>query len=468
MAAPSRSRAFTPCASLRGFVPISAVLCLVLCLGLRLAAPALAWDLTLATSAALDDASRAPVPKDSGAFAPLAADELPERFLPKRFLVVDKSSQQIYLLEQKSPLSIKASYACTTGQAVGDKLREGDKKTPEGVYFIQSRLDSGLDFDLYGNLAHTLDFPNPVDRLRGKTGSGIWIHGRGHEIVPRETLGCVALNLPDIKELDRELAPGTPVLISEDLSWVRAAETEFEATAGELVRDVERWALAWRLKSETFFSYYDTSAFSQVQEASFASFRDHKERLFASLDWIQVTVHDVEVLPGPDYWVTSFHQFYRSPELASSGVKRLYWRRGANGEFSIIGRDWVRGGRDLKADYIAQMRKELATFIESWRANWQAGDLSGYLSFYDDRAVQDARAGLAAIKAHKEDLWQRMPPARVDVTDLDVAMHEEGLQVTFTQRYESTDAYSDLGVKKLVVRPDGGAWRIVQETWSAL
>ena len=48
----------------------------------------------------------------------------------------------------------------------------------------------------------------------------------------------------------------------------------------------------------------------------------------------------MRALPGPDYWVTFFVQVYRSPTLISQGVKRLYWQRGPDGRFRIIGMEY--------------------------------------------------------------------------------------------------------------------------------
>ena len=53
---------------------------------------------------------------------------------PPDVVAVDKKRQQIFLFESRSPLRLKNTYICTTGQAPGDKMVRGDLKTPEGVY----------------------------------------------------------------------------------------------------------------------------------------------------------------------------------------------------------------------------------------------------------------------------------------------------------------------------------------------
>ena len=114
--------------------------------------------------------------------------------IPQSFLVIDKKAQQVHMLNKHSPLAVSATYPCTTGKVPGDKQSQDDLKTPEGVYFVGRKLTQ-LDFNEYGGVAYTLNYPNPVDRLRQKTGYGIWVHSKGHNIIPLETKGCIALNL---------------------------------------------------------------------------------------------------------------------------------------------------------------------------------------------------------------------------------------------------------------------------------
>ena len=267
------------------------------------------------------------------------ADVVDTEWFPKRSVAVDKKAQSFFLLTRQSPVRVADFIPCATGQLLGDKSREGDLKTPEGVYFITRRKAGGLNYELYGDLAFPLNFPNPADVVRKKTGHGIWIHGRGHAIIPYETQGCVAVNTPDLHRLDTELALGTPVIIADELRLDGDAPRH-KAEAKEVVDATQAWAKAWQDRSDAFFSFHDAEKFAISEGQPFAAFRGQKERLFKSLPWIQVTLSDVRALPGPDYWVTFFVQVYRSPTLISQGVKRLYWQRGADGRFRIIGMEY--------------------------------------------------------------------------------------------------------------------------------
>jgi len=384
---------------------------------------------------------------------------------PPTFLAVNKTAQQLYVFEHKSPLRLAERYICTTGEGLGDKVSEGDLRTPEGVYFLERRLD-GLDFDLYGSLAYTLNFPNPIDRLKGKTGSGIWIHGRGHSIAPRETKGCVAMNLDDLHKLERHIAPGLPVLITSDLDWNEASGND--DVSQQLARRVQDWANAWQSRSKDFFSYYDKQKFALSSNTSFDAFAGHKQGIFSSMPWIQVAVNDVRVVPGPDYWVTYFGQYYRSPSLTSEGIKRLYWQRDENGVLRIVGDEWVMENLGLETQYVRQVDADLRKLVEDWRVAWEKADLNHYLAVYAPDADQGGRKGLDSIREHKKDLWPKQKPRKVILEDLQVELDPNGAKVSFVQRYEASGGFSDQGRKTLVFQPRADGWKILTEEWRAM
>jgi hypothetical protein len=92
----------------------------------------------------------------------------------------------------------------------------------------------------------TLNFPNAVDAMRNKTGSGIWLHGTPsaqYSRAPEATDGCVVLANAEIEELLR--LPGwrmTPVVIAEKLDWIPAGQvpatyTQFQPTLDQWLVD---------------------------------------------------------------------------------------------------------------------------------------------------------------------------------------------------------------------------------------
>ena len=145
--------------------------------------------------------------------------------VPGYLVVVDKDSYELYVFDQKGWL---ATYPCVFGSKdLGDKMVEGDRKTPEGIYHIVSKSKSKK-----WNSFFMLDYPTPADiekfnqrKSQGlipataKIGSAIGIHGTWpHEDYTIDqyqswTDGCIALKNKDVEELYQMLDVGTEVII---------------------------------------------------------------------------------------------------------------------------------------------------------------------------------------------------------------------------------------------------------------
>ncbi len=395
-----------------------------------------------------------------------------EPCIPEQFLAIDKEQQKLFILSNKSPLQKLKEFSCSTGRVRGDKQKQGDLKTPEGIYFIEKRLSQGLDYDLYGKLAFTLNYPNPVDRIHGKTGYGIWIHGRGHKITTFETKGCVALNMPDIELLERGgiIPQKTPVVIARKASW-----RDDEINSGletEIVKLTREWAKSWSKKSNEFFSFYDGKKLT-LSGQNFKRFKKRKKRLFQKYPWIDVFIHQPKALAGPGYVVSFFEQVYRTSSFFSTGIKRLYWQKSENNGWKIVGIEWRPGSaameKELKDKYLKARKEELTQWIENWRKAWEKADLEKYALFYTRDAVQGSMKGIKAILANKKRVWSKLGrPQKIGFKDLDVKLDKNGFLISFVQKYESEQGYTDLGIKRLTVTPLPSGWRITSESWKRL
>ncbi|MGA2226798.1 MAG: L,D-transpeptidase family protein [Syntrophobacteraceae bacterium] len=132
---------------------------------------------------------------------------------------VSKSEHRLVLLQQGKPLK---TYRIALGpMPAGHKEREGDGKTPEGLYRIDShKLDSAFHRALH------VSYPNERDIQIAKSkgvdpGGAIMIHGirNGlgwigmlHRLVDW-TAGCIAVTNWEIDELWRVVPDGTPIVI---------------------------------------------------------------------------------------------------------------------------------------------------------------------------------------------------------------------------------------------------------------
>ncbi len=168
---------------------------------------------------------------------------------------VDASRSRLYWFANRTGADgqlklelLKETYVSVGINGVG-KSKEGDGKTPIGVYFIQKNLPGATLPDLFGVGALTLNYPNAVDAMRNKTGSGIWLHGTPsaqYSRAPEATDGCVVLSNPEMDELLR--LPGwrmTPVIIADKLDWVQAGQvssayTQFKPRLDQWIADRQR------------------------------------------------------------------------------------------------------------------------------------------------------------------------------------------------------------------------------------
>jgi murein L,D-transpeptidase YafK len=171
------------------------------------------------------------------------AGTIPSQFLAlsqktRHAIAVDASRSRLYLFENTpTGLVLAADYYISVGKAGTAKSTEGDQRTPLGVYYITSNLDPKSLKDFYGSGALPISYPNVLDAKRGKTGSGIWLHGTPptqFSRPPQATDGCVVLANPDLQHIIRTVeVRTTPVVIASQLQWVaphstRAASKPFE------------------------------------------------------------------------------------------------------------------------------------------------------------------------------------------------------------------------------------------------
>ena len=124
-------------------------------------------------------------------------------------------------------------------------------------------------------------------------------------------------------------------------------------TANELRRLMQNWSNAWASRSVKMFDYYNPDAYTKAMTESFTAFRQKQERLFKrlSFQFIKIFNRKINVLEGPGYWVTWSEQFYTASNLSTEGVRRLYWQRGNDQKFRIVGMEWAPRDLGMRADF---------------------------------------------------------------------------------------------------------------------
>lgn len=283
----------------------------------------------------------------------------PEGSVPTQFLTlatqsrhaiaVDASRSRLYLFENKAPanrgdgsrpaarMQLVADYYISVGLSGVDKLIEGDLRTPLGVYYITSSLDPKKLPDLYGAGALPINYPNALDVKRGKTGSGIWLHGSPSEQFarpPQASEGCVVLSNPDLQSLlARVSIRTTPVVIASELHWVQPEALDLDRQQFET--SLENWRAfkstgdldqLRRLYSERFDS----------QGQKFADWWPRVENELRSKGPRELQIKDLSLLQWRDTDDTMVVTFGEVAEGARRGTTlRQYWIR-ENTEWKIF------------------------------------------------------------------------------------------------------------------------------------
>jgi murein L,D-transpeptidase YafK len=264
-----------------------------------------------------------------------AEDRLPRYVLQlhpeqKHALVVDSRRSRLYVFAnaQGRPRLI-ADYYVTLGKNGIDKARQGDQKTPVGVYHVTANLPRKKLTDFYGAGAFPINYPNEWDRRQGRDGYGIWLHGVPSDVYsrpPRASDGCIVLANPDLESVGRHVQVGlTPVIIADEVEWSDAGAIEAERSA--LAAVFEQWRADWQSRdTERYLGHYSARFASAGQD--YATWAAHKRKVNNAKRWIKVGASRVAMFRyprEPDFVVVTFDQDYRSDSLSNVMRKRQYW-----------------------------------------------------------------------------------------------------------------------------------------------
>lgn len=248
-------------------------------------------------------------------------------------LVVDTKQSRLYVYQhQYGKIKFHADYYISHGKFGVNKLKEGDQKTPIGVYYITSRLPRAKLPDFYGSGALPINYPNEWDKLHGRSGSGIWLHGTPSASYSRPPLasdGCVVLTNPDLEKLYLSVEAGkTPVVISEKVEFVN--KTRWEAERSQ----ANKWLETWRhdletLDSARFLSNYSPRFKSQAGEDLSTWYAKNRLQANASSN-LSIKLRDVTFFRYPgnnDMVVATFTQDNFFGKNRNTLRKRQYWNK---------------------------------------------------------------------------------------------------------------------------------------------
>ena len=134
-------------------------------------------------------------------------------------VVIEKAARKLHLLQNgKAFRTFKIALGI---RPVGDKKKEGDFKTPEGKYLLDSRNQNSDFF-----LSIRVSYPDEADRREASNrgvdpGGAIMIHGQPNEPTMSETYyrtqdwtnGCIAVSNSDMIDIWLMTGENTPIEI---------------------------------------------------------------------------------------------------------------------------------------------------------------------------------------------------------------------------------------------------------------
>lgn len=245
-------------------------------------------------------------------------------------IVVDSVKSRLYVFENVDGRArLFTDYYVSLGKRGVEKTREGDQKTPIGVYHVTANLPRSKLTDFYGSGAFPINYPNAWDRRLGRNGFGIWLHGTPSDTYsrpPRASDGCIVLSNGDLDAVARHVQTGlTPFIIADQIEWTDAATLENERKA--LSAAVEAWRADWESRDTARYLRHYSPRF-RTGNQDLAAWSAHKRSVNAGKSWIKVGVSQQAMFRYPrerDFVVVAFEQDYQSSNLSNRMRKVQYW-----------------------------------------------------------------------------------------------------------------------------------------------
>lgn len=251
----------------------------------------------------------------------------------KKVLIVDAKRSRLYVYEnRRGQLHFVTDYYISQGKYGVNKLKEGDQRTPIGIYYITARLPGRQLPDFYGPGALPINYPNEWDKINGRSGSGIWLHGTPSDSFSRPPLssdGCVVLTNRDLYALSASVEVGkTPVVISESVEFVTRDKWESERRVAAKIMD------EWRRDVESqdparLMAHYSRK-FQSDRGEDLASWFAKREQSLRGLKNVVISLREVSYFYYPgrdDLLVSTFTQDAKVGKSTSTVRKRQYWAR---------------------------------------------------------------------------------------------------------------------------------------------
>ncbi|MBW2625879.1 MAG: L,D-transpeptidase family protein [Deltaproteobacteria bacterium] len=398
------------------------------------------------------------------------ASKLPANLLisphasPHHVILVEKSSQRLFIYQFDGDYELVATYNIATGENPGDKKVSGDRKTPEGIYFFTKAVGEQYLTSTYGVRAFPMNYPNLMDIRRGKGGNNIWVHGTNEELEERSTNGCIVLGNGDVAQLDSYIKLwNTPIIVETELKYEDRSTLLHQGQL--LLETINGWSQAWSQKNlDRYLSYYASDF--RWKNLDLQGWKIRKAWLNQRYRAISVQLRDIRLFRQGEMVLATAEEIYRSDRFASHGFKHLYLVQNSV-DWRILAEEWHSAKRPAPPllQLAAKPPPDRET-AQEWRRAWEQGDLPSYLAYYHPR-FRTRGMGLRGWSRYKRQLFSRSSERVIQLGDIETEVQGSAAVVNSKQEYRS-ETHEDSGLKTLRLRWYRGRWTIFRETWKQL
>lgn len=297
-------------------------------------------------------------------------------FFSHHVLVAEKSTHILYLFKNDSGQpKLLQKYQMATGKKSGDKIFQGDHRTPEGIYIFndflthQQLLDRhGKAGEIYGVGAFVMNYPNPLDNYKGKTGGGIWLHSTNDETRIDKGLdsrGCIVAHNQNLIKISEYIELNkTNIIVVHDLKYL--SKDAWQTQRAELVDTVNDWLDAWQKEDfERYISHYSQKEFRDPRKGSYSRYKNYKRAVFNNPGKPTIEISNITVLKSKDYATVTFKQDYTSNTIEDIGKKTLYLRKDNYYKWKIVAERWTKNGVESATENEAMAFTPSMRFFES-------------------------------------------------------------------------------------------------------
>ncbi len=407
-------------------------------------------------------------------------------------IIVEKNSQKLFLYSYcNDSYNLISTMDCSTGKVSGPKIREGDKKTPDGIYFFNNIYEQRELAPIYGVRAFPIDYPNYLDRLNNLDGNAIWLHGTNKDLKPMDSNGCIVLSDEDIEYISKYIELNkTPIIIIDKIDY-NLSDAIIKKQGEKIDIFLSKWASAIRNGTyQQYLSYYNSSFVPDIVWWNFwikSRNKNKKDKNFL------ITINNKIVYSYKDIFVAGFDMYIENTLLNEKvyiGTNKLFISF-YNDEPKIIAEEFLsipkmedklevkhpilaayykfeklifKKEEEIKKEKeIKKDKDDIKNMIYAWLNAWSSKNLSEYIKYYSKNFLSDD-FDILSWRTHKENLNNIYKYIKVDAEELRLKLNDSKCIAIFVQKYES-DKYNAVGIKTLYLQREGEEWKIYRETW---